>query len=360
MRQIVVTALNHFAGARYHLREWVVMPNHVHVIVTPIGDHELSDILHSWKSFTAKAINKLLQRTGTFWQKESFDHIVRSPESLDRIVLYILQNPSVLSKGMYTLSPQLQTRHDAASTWEPTEKQLDEVEHEQMSKALRPFHNPKLRHKLTEARRDLDQVIEQQTPDKLLRAGFDVATLEKARSMLTSFKKFIEDNKDEIEALQLLYSLPYRAGLRFRHIKELASKLNLPPFYVDPNRPESLSRLWQAYEAVKPDKVRGKGGKQLVDVIALVRHAIDPNTLLAHVGMTVAERYQQWLTEKQTAGVTFTADQRKWLDAIKDYIASSLNIERDDLEEVPFNTIGGLGRAYQLFRRGAWYTVGRT
>ena len=86
-----------------------------------------------------------------------------------------------------------------------------------------------------------------------------------------------------------------------------------------------------------------------MDVIALVRHAIDPNTPLAPVGMTVQERYQQWMIEKQTAGVKFTADQQKWLDAIKDHIAASLNIEQDDLEEVPFNTIGGLGRAYELF-----------
>ena len=65
--------------------------------------------------------------------------------------------------------------------------------------------------------------------------------LEKAKSMLTSFRQFIEDNKDEIEALQVLYSRPYRAGLRFRHVKELAAKLNQPPFFVDPNRPESLT-----------------------------------------------------------------------------------------------------------------------
>ena len=167
--------------------------------------------------------------------------------------------------------------------------------------------------------------------------------------MLTSFRKFIEDNKDEIEALQVMYSVPYRAGLKFHQVKELAAKLNQPPFFVDPNQPESLRRLWQAFELVEPDKVRGKGGKQLVDVIAMVRHAIDPNTQLAPVGITVEERYQQWMAEKQTAGVTFTSDQKKWLDAIKDHIAASLNIEQDDLEEVPFNSIGGLGRAYELF-----------
>ncbi|MFO1043278.1 MAG: DEAD/DEAH box helicase family protein [Planctomycetaceae bacterium] len=232
---------------------------------------------------------------------------------------------------------------------EPTEEQVVEVERQQMATALKAFHDPKLRDAILAAKRSLEQVIDEQTPDQLLRAGFDAEALEKAKSMLTSFRKFIEDNKDEIEALQVLYSVPYRAGLKFRHVKELAAKLNQPPFFVDPNRPESLTRLWQAFEVVEPDKVRGKGGKQLVDVIALVRHAIDPNTLLAPVGMTVEDRYQQWMVEKQTSGVTFTVDQRIWLDAIKDHIAASLNIEQDDLEEVPFNSIGGLGRAYELF-----------
>jgi len=236
-----------------------------------------------------------------------------------------------------------------ADDQEPTDKQIEQIEQQRMRAALKPFHNPKLRDVILATRQSLEQVIDEQTPDQLLRAGFDAAALEKARSMLTSFRQFIEDNKDQIEALQVLYSQPFRAGLRFRHVKELAAKLNQPPFFVDPSHPETLGRLWQAYEVVEPDKVRGKGGNQLVDVIALVRHAIDPNTPLAPIGMTVEERYQAWLAEKQAAGVTFTPDQRRWLDAIKDHIAASLNIEQEDLEDVPFNTIGGLGRAYELF-----------
>jgi type I restriction enzyme R subunit len=232
---------------------------------------------------------------------------------------------------------------------EPTEEQITEVEREQMAAALKPFHDPKLRDAILAAKRSLEQVIDEQTPDQLIHAGFSAQALEKAKSMLTSFRKFIEDNKDEIEALQVLYSVPYRAGLKFRQVKELASKLNQPPFFVDPNRPDSLVRLWQAFEVVEPDNVRGKGGKHLVDVIALVRHAIHPDTPLMPVNITVEERYQQWIADKQQAGVTFTTDQRRWLDAIKDHIASSLAIEQDDLEEVPFNSIGGLGRAYELF-----------
>ena len=231
---------------------------------------------------------------------------------------------------------------------EPSDEQIAKVEKDQVAQALATFHKPKLREAILSVRRSLDQVIDEQTPDELLRAGFSDQALQKARTMLTSFKKFIEDNKEEIEAIKILYSRPYRAGLRFKHVKELATKLNQAPFYVDPKHPESIGTLWRAYELTEPEKVKGKG-RQLVDVVALVKHAIDPSSFLSPMGMTVEERYQEWLDEKEKSGVTFTTDQKKWLDAIKDHIASSLAIEQDDLEEVPFNTIGGLGRAYELF-----------
>jgi hypothetical protein len=72
--------------------------------------------------------------------------------------------------------------------------------------------------------------------------------MEKASSMLTSFRKFIEVNNDQIEASPVLYSLPYRGGLRFRHVTEQAAKLNQPPFYDDLSHPESLMPLWQGFE----------------------------------------------------------------------------------------------------------------
>lgn len=115
LRQIVENALMHFDGERYRLHSWVVMPNHVHLVVTPFGKHELSDILHSWKSFTAKRINARIGRSGPFWQKESFDHIVRSPEALVRIDAYIYSNPSSLPTGTFSLSPGLETYFRSAT-----------------------------------------------------------------------------------------------------------------------------------------------------------------------------------------------------------------------------------------------------
>ena len=88
-REIVESAIMHFHGQRYEVLESVVAANHVHVLVTPLGGWELSKILHSWKSFTANRINARLGRTGALWQKESFDHIVRNAESLEKFRQYI-------------------------------------------------------------------------------------------------------------------------------------------------------------------------------------------------------------------------------------------------------------------------------
>jgi len=103
IRQIVAGALAHFDMTRYVLREWVVMPNHVHTVVTPVGEHGLSDIMHSWKSYTANQINRALGQTGTLWQKEPFDHIVRGPDQLAHIEQYIHDNPRGLPPDRYTL-----------------------------------------------------------------------------------------------------------------------------------------------------------------------------------------------------------------------------------------------------------------
>ena len=91
--RIVADTLLHFDGERYELDEWVVMPNHVHVLLKPHSEFELSTILHTWKSYSAHAINEELGRDGRLWQPESYDHIVRDEEELSRIRNYIRHNP---------------------------------------------------------------------------------------------------------------------------------------------------------------------------------------------------------------------------------------------------------------------------
>ena len=91
--KIVRDALLHFDGERYQLLAWCIMPNHVHAVVQPRRGYKLSDILHSWKSFTARKANPLLQREGAFWQPESYDHLVRDQRDLANQIQYVVQNP---------------------------------------------------------------------------------------------------------------------------------------------------------------------------------------------------------------------------------------------------------------------------
>ena len=93
LAQIVASALKHFEGQRYDLVAWVVMPNHVHAMLTPRPGFDLGKILHSWKSFSAHEINKKTGREGDVWQHETYDHIVRDPDSLWHFAKYIMDNP---------------------------------------------------------------------------------------------------------------------------------------------------------------------------------------------------------------------------------------------------------------------------
>lgn len=91
--EIVHDTLHFFEGERYALDEYVVMPNHVHVLIKPFAGHGLVQILHSWKSFSANQINRRTGHTGQLWQHESYDHIVRNESAMHAIRHYIRANP---------------------------------------------------------------------------------------------------------------------------------------------------------------------------------------------------------------------------------------------------------------------------
>ncbi|MEP6925611.1 MAG: S-adenosylmethionine decarboxylase [Pyrinomonadaceae bacterium] len=91
--QLVADAIKFQEGKKYRLFAWCVMPNHVHVVIKPNISHDLDEILHSWKSFTANEANKILQRNGDFWQREYYDHLIRDDQEFYRIVKYVQQNP---------------------------------------------------------------------------------------------------------------------------------------------------------------------------------------------------------------------------------------------------------------------------
>jgi tRNA threonylcarbamoyl adenosine modification protein (Sua5/YciO/YrdC/YwlC family) len=118
--QVTRDALLHFEPERYELTSWCIMPNHVHVIVRPKPGNPLSEILHSWKSFTAKKANRLLNRKGPFWQAESYDHLIRTEQELHNQVEYVLNNPDVAGLKSWqwrgTRLPPASHRQDADAT----------------------------------------------------------------------------------------------------------------------------------------------------------------------------------------------------------------------------------------------------
>ena len=207
--------------------------------------------------------------------------------------------------------------------------------------AARPFaSNPDLRQRLADIHRSYEQTIDTVSADSLIEAGFSD---DRARAIVQSFREYIEENRDEIMTLQVLYERPYRQRLSYADIKALADALVSPP------RSWTTERLWSAYRQLDDSKVRGSGQRTLADIVSVVRYAIGGAEELAPFADGVHERFLGWLAMQETAGRAFTQEQVRWLEAIRDHIAGSVSIELGDFQYAPFNQQGGLGKAHELF-----------
>ncbi|MGV3722667.1 MAG: type I restriction-modification enzyme R subunit C-terminal domain-containing protein, partial [Actinomycetota bacterium] len=158
-----------------------------------------------------------------------------------------------------------------------------------------------------------------------------------------SFAGSLREQRPEITALQLLYSRPHGRGPTLKQLKELAQLIERPPHHWTPDA------LWHAYEALEKSRVRGSGRRVVTDLVSLVRFALEQETLLAPFQETVQDRFARWLSAQEAAGRAFTPEQREWLEMVRDHIASSLTVEPEDFEYVPFSEKGGLGKAFALF-----------
>jgi len=213
-----------------------------------------------------------------------------------------------------------------------------------VDEACAPFDLPALREALAKAKREAEQTIDTVTADVVTHQGFDAAAKEKAANILKSFRDYIEQHKAEITALQILYSRPCKQRLTEKMLKELEKKLR------DNHAAWTEDRLWDAFAATVPGKVKGRSqAGRFADLVALVRFALEQQPVLAPFADSVSERFNEWLMDKAKAGVKFNSEQLAWLNLIRDHIATAISIEREDLELSPFNQLGGLGKAHQIF-----------
>jgi type I restriction enzyme R subunit len=227
---------------------------------------------------------------------------------------------------------------------EPDETQIKKAAAALVKEACAPLDNAKLRETLVAIKQRNEQVIDTVSQDIVLFVGFDEAAKERARSVVESFKKFIEANRNELTALQIIYSQPHgRRHLTYEAIRQLATAIEKPPYNL---RAESV---WQAYAQLEKSRVRGTPQRVLADIISLISFAIGESNELAPFAETVNGRFEAWLATQQKAGRIFSVEQRQWLEMIRDHIATSLRIEMDDFDDVPFHEKGGRIKVYKLF-----------
>ena len=228
-------------------------------------------------------------------------------------------------------------------TQEPTAEQVQSVQKEAVAQAAAPFCRPEVRDFIENVRRSHEQIIDNTNPDTVLFAGFDAQKEQTAQRVIQTFRDFIQEHKDEIIALRILYSQTYQdRPMVLEKLKALYEKLR--------EKGVTLERLWDCYAIQKPEKVKQTSTvRQLADLVSLVRFEMGEADSLQPFADRVNYNFQQWTFRRNAGAVHFTPEQMEWLQLVKDHIAASLSIQKEDLELSPFDCRGGLGRFYQVF-----------
>lgn len=225
---------------------------------------------------------------------------------------------------------------------EPNEEDRKEVQKELIKQAVAPFHNPDVREYIENVRRNHDQIIDNVNIDSVIFAGFDTQQEETAERVIKTFHDFIEENKDEIVALRIIYDETYKnRPMAIEQLKVLYEKLKSKGITVE--------RLWDCYAIKKSDKVKRGTIAQLTDLISIIRFEMGYTDNLTPFADKVNYNFMQWTLRRNAGAIHFTEEQMEWLRLIKDHIATSLSILPEDLDLTPFDRKGGLLGFYDVF-----------
>ena len=193
-------------------------------------------------------------------------------------------------------------------------------------------------------RREKEQTIDYDNLDKVVEAAWSGDAKENAQEMARDFAEYLRERRDEIEALSIFFSHPARRSeVTYGMIKAVFDALKA-------DRPKLAPlRVWRAY--VLLDEYRGSDpATELTALVALIRRVCGIDAKIAPYAETVRRNFQTWILRRHSgAGEKFTGQQLEWLHMIRDHVASSVHIDREDLDMAPFDAKGGLGQMYQLF-----------
>ena len=225
---------------------------------------------------------------------------------------------------------------------EVTDEQIKQAQKELIQSAVSPFHDPDVRDYIENVRRSHDQIIDNTNIDSVLFAGFDAQQEENADRIISTFHEFIEENKDEILALRIIYNESYKdRPMAIEQLKAMYEKLKA--------RGITVERLWDCYAIKKLDKVKRGTIAQLTDLISIIRFEMGYSDNLAPFADKVNYNFMQWTFKRNAGNIQFTEEQMEWLRLIKDHIATSLSILPEDLDLTPFDRKGGLLGFYDSF-----------
>lgn len=225
----------------------------------------------------------------------------------------------------------------------PGEDARDKARDQLVGEAAKVF-NGELIELIDTIRREKEQTIVHEDLDELDHAGWAGDKTENAKAMVQDFADYLNQHRDEIEALTIYFSQPARRSeVTYDMIKTLLDTLQQ-------DRPKLAPlRVWQAYAHL--DNYQGDNPiSDLTALVALIRRVTGVDQTVTPFASTVNRNFKDWVFKRHSgAGEKFNKEQMAWLDLMREHIISSFHLERDDLEMAPFDSKGGLGRMYQLF-----------
>jgi type I restriction enzyme R subunit len=261
---------------------------------------------------------------------------------LGKALIAALDPDRVVETALATASANGITRSE--ETLLPEE--IEAARRQLLATACQPFDRPEVRDAIESARHEREQLIDHLNLDQVTFAGYSEQAEAQARKVIQTFADYIAQHKDEIAALSFFYQQPYqRRQLTFDMVEELHDVLSRPPLLL------TNERLWSAYARVQSSQVKGADTRrQLTDLVALVRFAIGLDSELRPFAEQVDRRFQAWIFRHNARRATaFTPEQTEWLRLIKEHIASSCSIGRDDFDYAELAGKGGLQKAWTIF-----------
>lgn len=233
--------------------------------------------------------------------------------------------------------------HAVPKDEQPSEEQLKSSQEQLAQEVARTF-TPEVRDFIENARKAIEQIIDNQNPDSVLVSEWDTESVVNAEKAITDFRSYIEANKDEITALRIFYSQPYRfRELTYDMVSELLERLKADRPALAP------ARVWSAFQQIE-EQTLAAPKQELVALVSLLRRIVGLDENLTDYSGLVRKRFQEWVFKRHAGNAPkFTDEQMAWLRMIADHIATSFHVTKADLELAPFDARGGLGKFYQLF-----------